>query len=243
MPEWILTKEQTPSQFGWYFVTQQQGEPKLMGLGRFGGSFMWNLPNAYTRYDLEWFDDWQPIERKPAWTLIKERAPDQLGWYFVLDEQGDPHLMILTKFGDDFMWNPPNTPLHQALERFKGWQRIEVPAAPGKKCEPVTTDRARIIEAINKERDRQDHNFRPMPHNMPPTGWLTVITEETGEVARAILEGDVAGYEKELIQVAATAVAAIEDLHKGDSSRSLEDTVSWKGRVNQWLQRLLIRAR
>jgi hypothetical protein len=41
---------------------------------------------------------------------------------------------------------------------------------------------------------------------------LTVLVEEVGEVARAVLEGDTASLRAELVQVAAVAVAWIEAL-------------------------------
>ena len=41
---------------------------------------------------------------------------------------------------------------------------------------------------------------------------LTILTEEVGEVARAIIEGDGDGLRIELVQVAAVAVAMIEGL-------------------------------
>lgn len=41
-----------------------------------------------------------------------------------------------------------------------------------------------------------------------------VLSEEIGEVSRAILEDDFSGLEKELIQVAAVAVAMVEYLRK-----------------------------
>ena len=41
---------------------------------------------------------------------------------------------------------------------------------------------------------------------------VAVLTEEVGEVARAMLDGDRAGLRRELVQVAAVAVAWLESL-------------------------------
>lgn len=46
-----------------------------------------------------------------------------------------------------------------------------------------------------------------------------VLSEEVGEVSRAILENDFAGLEKELIQVAAVAVAMVEYLRLDKSAK------------------------
>jgi hypothetical protein len=42
---------------------------------------------------------------------------------------------------------------------------------------------------------------------------VTVLTEETGEVARAFLDGNHDGFRTELVQVAAVACAILESLH------------------------------
>jgi NTP pyrophosphatase (non-canonical NTP hydrolase) len=44
--------------------------------------------------------------------------------------------------------------------------------------------------------------------------WLTILQEEVGEVARAALEGRPLDYHKEMVQVAAVAVAALESLER-----------------------------
>jgi NTP pyrophosphatase (non-canonical NTP hydrolase) len=80
-----------------------------------------------------------------------------------------------------------------------------------------------ILKKILEERSRQDTKFGASPRNMKPEVWLTVLTEELGEVSRAIIEGDSAGYETELIQVAAVAIAALEDYYLGCPSQQLQD--------------------
>jgi hypothetical protein len=75
--------------------------------------------------------------------------------------------------------------------------------------------RAEIFTAIELERARQDskHGADSMGGpNMSRSQRLVVLTEELGEVARAILDGDEAGLRHELTQVAACAVAMLERL-------------------------------
>lgn len=79
-----------------------------------------------------------------------------------------------------------------------------------------------IYEAIQSERKRQNEKFRELhqggygvhvPGSMLDSERLAILTEEVGEVARAINdeEGD-RGIKRELIQVAAVAVAWLEAL-------------------------------
>lgn len=72
-----------------------------------------------------------------------------------------------------------------------------------------------IIEEIKLERERQDNKFGTQPRNLMPTVYLAVLTEELGEVARSIIEGDSDNYRVELIQLAAVAIAAIEEYDNG----------------------------
>lgn len=68
------------------------------------------------------------------------------------------------------------------------------------------------IGAVLAERDRQDYLWGSMPRNKTAHQWLSFLTEELGEVAKAINEHE--SYERvkeELVHVAAVAVAAIED--------------------------------
>jgi NTP pyrophosphatase (non-canonical NTP hydrolase) len=44
--------------------------------------------------------------------------------------------------------------------------------------------------------------------------WLTILGEEVGEVARAILEKQPENYREELIQVAAVCMAAVENFDR-----------------------------
>jgi NTP pyrophosphatase (non-canonical NTP hydrolase) len=75
----------------------------------------------------------------------------------------------------------------------------------------VNHDTVRILVQIGAERARQDDTHgRPHERRYSDDRWLRVLVEEVGEVARAIEEGDGAGLKRELVQVAAVAVAFLE---------------------------------
>ena len=63
---------------------------------------------------------------------------------------------------------------------------------------------------ILRERTRQDVRWG-VSRNLHPQLWLAVLAEEMGEVAQAILKGERDNYRTELVQVAAVALAAIQD--------------------------------
>lgn len=46
-----------------------------------------------------------------------------------------------------------------------------------------------------------------------PVYWYAILSEEVGEVGKALVENDLQGYEQELIHVAATCVSMIQSLH------------------------------
>jgi NTP pyrophosphatase (non-canonical NTP hydrolase) len=52
--------------------------------------------------------------------------------------------------------------------------------------------------------------------------WLAILHEETGEAARAILEADEENMRAELIQVAAVAVAWVEDIDRRRADREAD---------------------
>lgn len=62
------------------------------------------------------------------------------------------------------------------------------------------------------ERRRQDQRWGFQDH--APAGWLALMAEELGEVARAALERKPEDYPRELVQLAALAVAALECLSR-----------------------------
>lgn len=73
-----------------------------------------------------------------------------------------------------------------------------------------------VFELIRAERRRQDAKWGP--ENRLQTGnpdkRMTILTEEHGEVAKAVNEHDREGMLKELVQVAAVAVAWLERPHE-----------------------------
>ena len=70
-----------------------------------------------------------------------------------------------------------------------------------------------ILQRILAERARQDAKWGvASERNQTKRQWLTILMEEVGEVAEAILESDDENYPVELVQVAAVCVAALEDL-------------------------------
>ena len=84
------------------------------------------------------------------------------------------------------------------------------------------TGRAEISFLISAELARQDRKWGDQSAK-PMLLWLAILTEEVGEVAKAILEGaegalDVEPLRRELVQVAAVAVAALEALEKQEAT-------------------------
>ena len=81
--------------------------------------------------------------------------------------------------------------------------------------------RASIYKLIDDERGRQQHKWAG-PHGwgegdcssrgVEPITKVAVLSEECGEVARAVLDQDVDQLRTELVQVAAVAVAWLESL-------------------------------
>ncbi len=67
-----------------------------------------------------------------------------------------------------------------------------------------------ILDQIYLERENQDKKWGPQHHSLE--GWYTILGEEVGEVAMAILESWHTNVREELIQVAAVCVAMIEDI-------------------------------
>jgi len=83
-----------------------------------------------------------------------------------------------------------------------------------------------IIQSIRLERKRQDEKWGIMNHH--PDYWIKILGEEFGEACTALLDAFphtckitsysrakfLQNYQKELIQLAASAVAAIESLDR-----------------------------
>ena len=62
---------------------------------------------------------------------------------------------------------------------------------------------------IRAERERQDAKWGAN-RNLANEVWLTILTEEVGEAAKAMLEEDKEGLKLELVQIAAVTVAWME---------------------------------
>lgn len=71
---------------------------------------------------------------------------------------------------------------------------------------------SKILTRIVHERERQGVLWGD--RRTPAIQWVALLTEELGEVAKAVMEGDVASYEAELVHLAAVAVAALEQEQK-----------------------------
>ena len=95
--------------------------------------------------------------------------------------------------------------LDSAVELVKSWpewkRRALREALSARKGDDV------LGEIIN-ERKRQDDKWGEQNHQ--PSIWLVILGEEVGEACKAVLEMDCEEYRKELIQVAAVAIAAVE---------------------------------
>lgn len=68
-----------------------------------------------------------------------------------------------------------------------------------------------ILVAVSNERAAQDAKWGEQNHR--DSVWMAILAEEVGEAAKAVLEGK--DLEKELIQVAAVAVAWHESRWRG----------------------------
>lgn len=75
-----------------------------------------------------------------------------------------------------------------------------------------------ILQEVLQERERQQVKWGEQDHD--PAIWLMILGEEVGEVNNAALEHlmgnlpDLSAYREELIQVAAVAVQAVENLDR-----------------------------
>lgn len=84
-----------------------------------------------------------------------------------------------------------------------------------------------VLHLVEKERIKQESKWGPQNHS--PADWIMILGEEFGEACKAALEARFAGpyykgdaktklieYRKELIQVAAVAVAMIECVDRNE---------------------------
>ncbi len=68
-----------------------------------------------------------------------------------------------------------------------------------------------VVIELKKRREQQDVKWGPN-RRLPAATWLTIIIEEVGEVAEAILENQPSNIFDELLDVAATCIAWMETL-------------------------------
>lgn len=78
-----------------------------------------------------------------------------------------------------------------------------------------------VYKIIQAERDKQDKMWGEQNHGKYE--WLTILIEEVGEAAESALENHDSNYIKELVQVAAVAVAAIESFTRQKNQRKEGD--------------------
>lgn len=70
-----------------------------------------------------------------------------------------------------------------------------------------------IYAAINNERHDQDRQWGTIPRGLSLPKWTAILTEEVGEVARAVIDDQpLKELRQELVEVAAVAVAIIEEI-------------------------------
>lgn len=90
-----------------------------------------------------------------------------------------------------------------------------------------------VLQRVTKERNRQDELFGTQNHD--PVEWLPILMEEIGEASREALEyhfsfkngttsrfsqkraESLRRYEKELVQVAAVAIAMLESFQRNEA--------------------------
>lgn len=86
----------------------------------------------------------------------------------------------------------------------------------------LNTPTDNVLEEVRRERKRQDDKWGEQNH--PAEWWFVILSEELGEVARALFEADLDQYRKEAVQVAAVAVAMVEALDRGRENRHTSKT-------------------
>ena len=72
-----------------------------------------------------------------------------------------------------------------------------------------------ILGEVKRERKRQDMKWGTQTHL--PIKWLLILGKQYGDCCRCESEGSGRDYRRELVQVAAVAVAAMESFDRGDA--------------------------
>lgn len=66
------------------------------------------------------------------------------------------------------------------------------------------------LSQIGNERVKQTLKWGMQDHSLEK--WTVILTEEVGELAKAVLEQDLDGVKKEAVQIAAVAAAIVQKL-------------------------------
>ena len=102
-----------------------------------------------------------------------------------------------------------------------------------------------VLDQIRDERNRQDTKLGQQKY--PDTAWATILGEEFGEACQDALKGRRVNLRKELIQVAAVAVAWVECIDRGESAvvdldslqrenHELRRKGAWADEAAEWLR-------
>ncbi len=75
---------------------------------------------------------------------------------------------------------------------------------------PMTGTQHALVAKILRERERQDAKWGTDFDGRRDEQWLTILTEEVGEAAKASLEGDEENLIEEIIQCAAVCLSWLE---------------------------------
>lgn len=104
------------------------------------------------------------------------------------------------------MIQPPSNNWNQTPPQDHNMLGEQASGSPPAPCSPGIID-------VMREREAQDKKWGVQNH--APQKWLAILMEELGEAAEQTLQGTRMGYRREMVQVAAVAVAAIEGLDRG----------------------------
>lgn len=112
----------------------------------------------------------------------------------MMSDQLEARIRVLEAKCQTYHWE--NKALQQEVERLS---------------QPAQVDdmQVQILEEIMKERERQQELWGDQ-HNSDER-WTLVLSEETGEVSKSLIEQDGKNVDVELVQCAAVIVAWLED--------------------------------
>lgn len=98
----------------------------------------------------------------------------------------------------------------------------------------ITTKLGRLFDQITEERQRQDKKWGRNFPDRTDFQWLTILTEEVGEAAKAINDGDEENLLEEVIQCAAVCLSWLElrTPDKKDSRRKYP--LPYNPRTGRW---------